>query len=286
MPNLIKFFPKPKLKPSKGQLKALVERSGTIKGVIPPEAALIPGLPEEIFKFKPPVTREVGELTTRHPEPGMGISTKLPYEEAQRVFFSDPERYIPGAGAPPAKILRRAIPGEAAEIGGGLAYERQVQRPVATEAGYKQFLKFSHATEIQNNDAQADRLWGLIGGGRSIGGKQWESFRRVRERDGKQVPETGHQFFKACFVDWRDKPKLFKKNFKKEATLLEKIWDVHGPSAAPAAPIRSPEEMSPFIERYLGRQKRAAAGQPARPMTRPFTPGHILRKRPKLPPEE
>ena len=76
-----------------------------------------------ILGHTPPAQQKVGRLTTKHPEKGMAMSELMPIEDARKTFYQNPDLYTAGRGGPPAHHIKQAVPGEPADIGGGIGYQ-------------------------------------------------------------------------------------------------------------------------------------------------------------------
>jgi len=208
---------KPLIKLSKKQLAAVFERELDRSGGKLTQEGI-----SNIRKFEPLVTRETGALTTKSAEKGMSTVERLPIEDARKKFYKNPEMYTPHKGGPPALEIRPSVPGEEAEVGRHLSYERVRNLPVDTAKARREHLMSTPVSEIVSNDAHAERIWGMIGGGRSVGGKLWERFRQSSRLSSKI--NNSKDYFKSSFIRWKEQPKSFRKNFPREAAILDEVW--------------------------------------------------------------
>jgi len=210
----------PLIKLSKEQMKVMFERLITKEGT-PSRSAV-----EEIMKYAPPEEKTVGTLFSPGVKKGMGVTEKLPIDQARQKYFANPEQFTPGQGAPSAKVLRQAVPGEPAEIGGGMSYERVKQMPVNTPKAQAEHLMTTPVAEIMGNEAHASRIWAITGGGRSVSGHMWEQLRKS-SRQSAHIDDA-KDYFKSSFIRWRENPAHFKKNYPREDKLLNETWEKYG----------------------------------------------------------
>lgn len=212
-----KFNVRPLIKLSKQQYKVLAER------VIQKEGEISRGAVDEIMQYAPPAEKTMGNLTTKSTERGMETFERLPIAEARAKYYSNPDLFTPGRAGPPARVVRPSVPGEPAEIGRGVSYELEKTATVDTPKARIDHLMTTPIAEITSDSAHADRLWAMLGGGRSVGGKLWERYRASSRQ--KASIDTAKDYFNSCFVRWKAQPKDFAKKHPREAKILNRIWD-------------------------------------------------------------
>jgi len=246
---------KPLVKLTKEQWEALIKRTmekQTGKGIEKQAAENIMGF------FEPPVERRIGALHRNIPieaEPGVPSGetipsiVRLPIEEARAKYFANPELYTPGTGAPEVRRLRMVPPGSPEELARGVAYERIKQEPIVpsriaqtrstisktleSEAVTPEAVKLAESVNLQLQAALvADQLWRDMGGGRSMGAKVWEMYRK----SSRQAPHihSARDYFVSSFVRWRNDPAKFERAYPREAKVLKQLWSEFEQSLTPA----------------------------------------------------
>jgi hypothetical protein len=229
-----RFAVKPLVTLTRAQTKAFAERAMTKSGGIAESAR------KELSTFKLPESKTVVQGVLRHKSPHLGMSKEVPYpiEKARKMYRENPEAFSPGRTSHTARGIRLSEPGETEAIigpeiprfGRRLVSEEIKTVPVDTPKAYREHLVTTPIAEIQTNDAHAERLWHIItkgAGGRSIGGKMWETYRRGCKQKSKYA--NAHDYFKSCFIRWKEDPKSLARNKQdREARLLNEIWNAYG----------------------------------------------------------
>lgn len=243
---------------TKAQISEAMKRHGLKEG----EISL--GLVRELSdNYAPQSIKKMGGLTIKAEvvgpkmgmygvqpvEKGMERGMTLPIEEAQLRYLENPEMFTPGRAGPMIKNVRPAIPGEAAEIGSGLAYEGLKPTFVASKAAERNKLVSTPLAEISGDENHAKWIWTMMttdpATGKYLGEKSaaahvWDNFRKsknirssektIQGKRKKSVPvyANAQDYFISCFIKWRQQPAQFAKNFTRESKMLPKIWKIYG----------------------------------------------------------
>ena len=167
------------------------------------------------------------------------IEKEYPYEEARRLYQSNPhsmtniQGFAPGSVPPRVKILKSTP--EGAELtekryrSVETPFERKA-RKVADEPTIREKGKAEPSLpEILSTATVLERMWQLMGGKRGMAGKTWD---RLREsaRGRHRIADTKEYFIRSG-LRWREDPEKYVASHPREGKLLMSIWDELSKSA-------------------------------------------------------
>ena len=229
----------------------------------------------EMGQYTPEVMKEYGTLVKDPMEKGfkgMRPIERYPIGEARKRFYDERvaaqiqgrvEEYTPGQAVPtPIKVMRPAALEDEADIGMGVAYEMQKDIQVDTPEAFGEYLKTSPLIEYLHDGKQANRLWAIMKGesqGDFTAQRLWNYLRRGSPQ--KRHYKSSFDYFKSCFVNWRQYPKSFAKKHPKEAKLLNLIMEEYG-EGIPEGAIPPPPTPPSRARRVLPQPPRVAPGPP------------------------
>ncbi len=248
---------KPLLKLTKAQWKSVLRRVSEKEGGaftktgMTKFSGLEPPVSEDMGRIYSP--RNLGEMYGKLP-PGESfrempdrISTAqtLPLAEARAQYMANPQGTIPGRGEAPLSLLEptepsMATPRPTTEEGQiqdllssrGISFKQQqfknvrtpsVEREVATRAATEQSPEVAAApiTEVAKLAAEAETVWKVMGGARSMSGQTWKmqmEMSKYRDRYG-----TPKEYFESCWLRYNRDPTKFAKSFPRETNLIRQI---------------------------------------------------------------
>ena len=229
---------------------------------------------KEMGQYTPEALKEYGTLMRVPSEEGvrgMRPIERYPIEKARKKFYDERvaaqmqnrvEMYTPGKAVPtPIKVMRPAALEDESNIGMGVAYELQKDIQVDTPEAFGEYLKTSPMVEYLHDGQQANRLWMIMKGesqGDFTAQRLWNFLRRGSPQ--KRHYKSSFEYFKSCFVNWRQYPKKFTKNHPKEAKLLRLIMEEYG-EGIPEIPV-PPPPTPPSLRRKVLPPKPVASGPP------------------------
>jgi len=240
-------FPiKPIIKLTKEQWREVLRR------VFEKEVKLTPKAAGELMKYEPPVTREMGTLARDIPI-GVGEVVKgferLPIEEARAKYFASPESYVTPSAVEPSVKEMAALPPPGSPLGASemakrIAYERlnfepiipprtrQAAGVIRKEAGASA-AEVPPVAQVVQTALIGDSLWKEIGGTKSIAGKRWRELLDSSRGAVKSHFKTGRDYFISSYYRWKQDPLKFRKNYPREAKLLEQAQKIFEESIGP-----------------------------------------------------
>jgi len=240
-------FPiKPIIKLTKEQWREVLRR------VFEKEVKLTPKAVGELMKYEPPVTREMGTLARDIPI-GVGEAVRgferLPIEEARAKYFASPESYVTPSAVEPSVKEMAALPPPGSPLGASemakrIAYERlnfepiipprtqQAAGVIRKEAGASA-AEVPPVAQVVQTALIGDSLWKEIGGTRSVAGKRWQELLNSSRGAVKSHFKTGRDYFISSYYRWKQDPLKFRKNYPREAKLLEQAQKIFEESIGP-----------------------------------------------------
>ena len=182
-----------------------------------------------------PSVKEMAAL----PPPGSPLGAS---EMAKRIAYErlNFEPIIPSGTRQAVGVIRKeagAAEKEALIKRAGLTLEdiRPGVRPeqVLAEKGIQTGVEVPPVAQVVQTALIGDSLWKEIGGAKSIAGKRWRELLDSSRGAVKSHFKTGRDYFISSYYRWKQDPLKFRKNYPREAKLLEQAQKIFEESIGP-----------------------------------------------------